>query len=123
MRDELWIVNFTKRDLLIDDLGIRVSAGKQINLFSKSYHFTDKQIEDSINIGSICKKRDRLIIRNSKLNTSKASIYTTFTNSNDPSPSRHKSKFTNDVTSETLDELIDQDFESNLEAWSTEDGS
>lgn len=62
---ELWITNIsTKKDVLIDDLGIRIRAGQSINLLAKKrngsliYNVNMDQIEKSIKEGSIFNKKD-----------------------------------------------------------------
>lgn len=63
-KKEIWVTNInTKKDLRIEDLQLIVRAGKSINLLSKNCRFTDKQIRDSIESGSIFKKSKWLRVR------------------------------------------------------------
>jgi hypothetical protein len=94
------IFNITNRDLLIDDLGIRVQSRKNVDLLSKSYGLTDEQIETSINSGSIFKKKG-MLIRRANANLPEAERLQASTVA---LPARHKSLYV-DETKNLFDEL------------------
>lgn len=70
MVKNFWIVNISKRDVGLSDLGLTVKSKHSINLLdSRHYSLTEEQVLNSVKSGSIYKKRDKILIRNSPLNT------------------------------------------------------
>lgn len=68
--EELWITNINRnQDISLGDLGITIRHGQSINLLKKKrngwphYNLTRKQIEDSIENGSIYKKSTSIKVR------------------------------------------------------------
>src|SRR5690348_12931845 len=61
---ELWITNISKQSINLSDLAINIKPFASINLLDeKHYYFTDEQIENSINSGSIFRRKDKISIR------------------------------------------------------------
>jgi hypothetical protein len=68
--EELWVTNINRfQDITISDLAITVRRGQSLNLLAKKknglsmYNITKKQIDDSIQSGSIYKKGQHIKIR------------------------------------------------------------
>ncbi|MCZ2224558.1 MAG: hypothetical protein LC122_13115 [Chitinophagales bacterium] len=99
---ELWIVNITKQDHQISDLGIIVRSMKSINLLCKNLKLDRYKIIESIEKGSICSKKGKLFIRyknnniDNRVNTSTEKNYI---------PSRSKSI----IDQETIEIKIDDE--------------
>jgi len=56
-----WIVNISKMNVCLSDLGLTVPAGRSFNLLDKKhFSYTLKQLEKSKESGSLHKKRDRI---------------------------------------------------------------
>lgn len=66
-RDEFFIINISKRNVVLTDLYITVPKMKTVNLLSKHYHFTLEQLIKSATSGSLYKKRDKIWLRNGDL--------------------------------------------------------
>lgn len=59
---EFWLINISKVNVSLSDLGITIPAGKSWNLLdSKHFHFKLEQLERSRKDGSIYKKRDKVV--------------------------------------------------------------
>lgn len=61
MMKEIWITNFTKKDILIEDLGVKIPKMSIVNLFK--YNLLEENILKSIQSGSIFKKSQYIRIR------------------------------------------------------------
>lgn len=58
---EFWVVNKTNTNVSLRDLGITIAAHAKVNLLdSKHYYFTEEQLEQSKNSGSLFKKSNLL---------------------------------------------------------------
>lgn len=56
--NNFWIVNISKKNVCLSDLGITVPAGKSMNLLDqKHYNYTIEQLYNSKESGSLYKKR------------------------------------------------------------------
>ena len=62
-KKEIWLINFSQRDVALRDLNITVRRGSRVNLLSNHYNFTEEQIYASSNTGSIHKKSRMVCIR------------------------------------------------------------
>lgn len=61
---EFWITNITNKDVSLSDLGVTIRAYSSINLLdSKHYYITKEQIEKSIKLGSLFKRKNVISIR------------------------------------------------------------
>lgn len=106
---EFWITNISDRNVSLSDLNISIKPKCSVNLLDKKhYHFTLEQIVNSVESGSIYKKRDKLFVRKVRpvQSEKKSIIY-------DPKatrPSIYKSAVK--VQEQIYDELIlsDEDF-------------
>ena len=61
MMKEIWITNFTKKDILIEDLGVKIPKMSIVNLFR--YNLLEENILKSIQSGSIFKKSKYIRVR------------------------------------------------------------
>ena len=101
-----WITNISNKYISIDDLGIRIKPFASINLLSNHYHYTENEINLSLNKGSIFKKRKSISVR---INAPEKRI-NTITISELSVPSRTKSIIeVNEVHYEELDIANDDD--------------
>lgn len=53
---ELWLLNTGSADVSLSDLGIKVLAGKSVNVYSANPYLTEKQVDDSMKTGSLSKR-------------------------------------------------------------------
>jgi len=60
---EIWVTNLTSKDLLIDDLNVRLRARSSVNLLVKNLRLTEELVVKSINNGSINKKSKFIAVR------------------------------------------------------------
>lgn len=62
-----WITNISNRNVSLTDLNLTIPAFQSINLLKKGhYYYTLEQIENSVKIGSIFHKRDKIVVRQVK---------------------------------------------------------
>lgn len=62
---EFWIVNISKRGVMLADLALSIPPGRSINLLdSKHFHYTLEQLITSAESGSIFAKQNKIKIRN-----------------------------------------------------------
>lgn len=61
MMKEIWITNFTKKDILIEDLGVKIPKMSIVNLLR--YNLLEENILKSIQSGSIFKKSKYIRVR------------------------------------------------------------
>ncbi len=65
-RQEFWVTNFSLRNVTLADLAINIKTFSTVNLLDKRhYHLTIEQLTASMTSGSLFKKRNKLIIRQS----------------------------------------------------------
>ena len=99
--EEFWIVNTSKRDVMLSDLSLSVKSYKSVNLLdSKHYYYTWEQVFNSVTSGSIFKKRNIISVRKSPppINNKKILI-----DKESPLPRREKSIF--EIKKENFAEL------------------
>lgn len=61
---EFWITNISKKDVRLADLSLHIPAGKNMNLLdSRHFHYTEEQLEESKNSGSLSKKSKLIKVR------------------------------------------------------------
>lgn len=71
MKREFWIVNHTKKDVYLSDLGLVVRAKNCVDLLGGHYHLTDEQIISSIETGSLFKRRNQIMIKKNHISKDK----------------------------------------------------
>lgn len=59
-----WVTNVCNRNVSLADLALTIPAYATVDLLSKHYHFTIKQLEASAENGSIYKKSNKIKVRN-----------------------------------------------------------
>ena len=60
-----WITNISNRNVSLADLNLTIKAYGSVNLLDgKHYSYNLKQLQDSVNFGSIHAKRDKIVVRN-----------------------------------------------------------
>jgi hypothetical protein len=103
-----WLTNISNRNVSLTDLNLTVKAYSSVNLLDKKhYQYTLEQLENSVNKGSIFRKRNKLSVRK------EAPKVTTFNiplNSETYIDSRERSLY--NVKEEHYEELMlsDEDF-------------
>lgn len=60
-RGEFWIQNRSKMNVSVRDLAVTIPAGTTINLLGNKYPFTEQQLEESLQKGSLFEKRRVLV--------------------------------------------------------------
>jgi len=105
---DYWIVNISKLNVSLGDLGLTIPAMKTVNLGdNKHYKLTDEQIQKSINNGSIKLKSKYLILRSCGPEINKKTKPCNF------EPTSFKKKIIGEIVKEKkFDELLisDEDF-------------
>jgi len=98
---EYWITNISKTNICLSDLGLTINAYLTVILLdSKYYYYTEEQIEKSATIGSIYKRKDKLIKREIAPEIIKHEI---LINKNEIIPSRERSTYS--IKQEIYEEL------------------
>lgn len=90
MTASFWVFNKSQMNVSLGDLNICIKKGAKVNLLGKGYYFTLEQLKNSIQTGSLYKKRDRII----PCNPPKPSDQPKLETSNDPLEFRLKSSIT-----------------------------
>lgn len=63
-QDSLWVVNITKRNISVPDLGCHIPAMRNVDLLDKrNYLCTRQQVETSLATGDLSKRRDAIVVR------------------------------------------------------------
>lgn len=58
---EFWVINVSKMNVCLSDLGLTIPAGRCYNLLdSKHFQYTLEKLKKSIESGSLYKKRDKI---------------------------------------------------------------
>lgn len=61
MTKSWWIINISKLNVSLSDLGLTVPAGRSFNLLdAKHFSYTEEQLENSTASGSLFKKSDKI---------------------------------------------------------------
>lgn len=55
-KQELWLLNLSKADVSISDLGIKVPIGKAVNVYKANPYLTAQQVEKSMKSGALAKR-------------------------------------------------------------------
>lgn len=55
-----WVINVSDRNVSLTDLNITIPARSSVDLLSNHYYFTEEQLNNSINSGSLFKKSDKI---------------------------------------------------------------
>jgi len=64
MKDkELWLLNTTKSDVMIGDLGIKILANKSVDIYKYNPNLTEDKVKVSMESGSIKKRVDGKILK------------------------------------------------------------
>lgn len=59
-----WVTNISNMNVSLADLNLTVKAFSSVNLLDKKhYYYTQEQLTKSFEMGSIFKKRDKIIVR------------------------------------------------------------
>ena len=57
-----WVINISKKNVMLGDLGFCIHAGKYYNLLDKKhFHYTYEQLLNSLESGSLYAKKDKVI--------------------------------------------------------------
>lgn len=56
VKDELWVLNTSTSDVMIGDLGVKVPAGKVVDVFQRSHYLTNELVQKSLDSGSLAKR-------------------------------------------------------------------
>lgn len=56
IKKEVWVLNLTKNDVMISDLGVKVPANQTVNICSANPYLTEYQINKSQKDGSLCNR-------------------------------------------------------------------
>jgi len=63
-RKDFWVTNICNRNVSLADLNLTINAFSSVNLLdSRHYHYTIEELERSASVGSIFKKRDKIVKR------------------------------------------------------------
>jgi hypothetical protein len=62
--NEFWVINISKRNVSLRDLGLTLKSGQSYNLLdSRHFNITIEQIINSVDSGSLYLKRDKIKLR------------------------------------------------------------
>lgn len=64
---EFWIKNTTGMRVALSDLRLYVPPFAMLNLLSKNFHYTEKELEKSLESGSLYAKRDKIVKRETEV--------------------------------------------------------
>jgi hypothetical protein len=63
-KQDFWVTNISDRNVSLADLNLTIKAYTSVNLLdSKHYYYTLEQVIKSVQIGSISKKQDKIVVR------------------------------------------------------------
>jgi hypothetical protein len=60
---ELWLYNPTSSDVSISDLGVKVPAGKAVNVYKANPYLTTAKVQESVNSGAVARRIDAKILK------------------------------------------------------------
>lgn len=60
--NELWLLNLTQMDVSISDLGVKVPAGKTINVFKVNPYLTKSKVDESMSNGALLRRIEAKIL-------------------------------------------------------------
>lgn len=65
LKQEFWVMNITKKDIALSDLGVIIRAKTTVNLLDhKHYNCTVEQLQKSLENGSLYQKKGSIFKRN-----------------------------------------------------------
>ena len=89
LRHSFWVINISKQNVCLADLGLTVPVGRSMDLLDKRhFSYTLEQLKKSHESGSLYKKQKKVLVRNKPSEIPvKPGVYI----SKQPIPSRHRS--------------------------------
>jgi hypothetical protein len=105
LKHSFWVINISKQNVCLADLALTIRVGRSYNLLDNNhFSYTLKQLQDSSKSGSLFKKRDKILVRDTPPKVIvKPGVYI----SNQPMPTRRVSPIK--IEEPTYEELIFSD--------------
>jgi hypothetical protein len=69
---ELWLFNPTTSDVSVSDIGVKVPAGKAVNVYQANPYLTTSKVQDSLESGAIARRLEAKVLRRVKKKPSSA---------------------------------------------------